>query len=158
NDIHMLRSSMVQHVGALASVLGAESAAALRFNDRPVGQEVLSSLRQEPSIEFARIYTPTGKVFASYREEAAENIRQFASREKGAYFARDGHLLVVDTIRHDDEDLGKLLILASPKEFHTRLKNYGIVAGIIVIGVMLMSIVVASGLQKVIAWPIKTLA
>src|SRR5439155_954713 len=58
----MIKSSMQKRVLALAEVLGANTAAALDFNDASGAQKVLASLRQDPTIVLACTYDKDGKV------------------------------------------------------------------------------------------------
>src|SRR5438105_10219690 len=67
NDVKMIKSSMKEQVSALADVVGANSAAALSFNDSSAAEEVLSSLRQESTIILACTYDKDGKIVAIYK-------------------------------------------------------------------------------------------
>src|SRR4051812_36623541 len=67
NDVRMIKSSMSERVLALAEVMGANSVAALNFNDPATAEEVLTSLRQDPTIVLACTYDSSGKVVATYR-------------------------------------------------------------------------------------------
>ena len=53
-----------------AKIIGANSTAALAFRDDNAVREILSALRAKDEVEAAAIYTPDGRVFAVYRQDA----------------------------------------------------------------------------------------
>src|ERR1700737_3819548 len=61
------RSAMTSELSALADTLGADTAAALTFNDQKSAQDMLAALRAERHIVAACLYDNSGKVFAEYR-------------------------------------------------------------------------------------------
>jgi hypothetical protein len=61
-----LRAHMVQDLVTTAQVLGANSTAALTFNDQNAAKDILKALRAQPHITSARICTDEGKPLAFY--------------------------------------------------------------------------------------------
>jgi hypothetical protein len=53
NDVRMIRTSIVKQVLALAEVLGANSTAAIEFNDEAAATEILSSLKRQQAVDSA---------------------------------------------------------------------------------------------------------
>ena len=64
NNVYLLRSSEMEELSSLASVLGDNSAAALAFDDPAAARDVLKSVGHQPDIRFACVYTGDGKPFA----------------------------------------------------------------------------------------------
>jgi C4-dicarboxylate-specific signal transduction histidine kinase len=64
NNVYLLRSSEMEELTSLASVLGDTSAAALAFDDPAAARDVLKSVGHQPDIRFACVYTGDGKPFA----------------------------------------------------------------------------------------------
>ena len=60
------RGESLQQVATLARIVSANSTAALAFRDDQDAQEVLATLRTEPSIVAAALYDEDGKPFATY--------------------------------------------------------------------------------------------
>jgi hypothetical protein len=60
------RDSMRNDLGVLAEIFGANSSAALSFDDRPAAEEILSTLKAKQHVVAAFLYTADGKLFATY--------------------------------------------------------------------------------------------
>jgi sensor histidine kinase regulating citrate/malate metabolism len=60
------RQSMVTDLAIKAEIVGNQCSAALLFNDRKDAEETLSSLRADPDIEYAAVYTYGGVRFAQF--------------------------------------------------------------------------------------------
>jgi hypothetical protein len=74
NDVSTTKAAMVEHVSTLADVLGGNCIAALTFNDPKAANEVLSSLRFEPTIRMAVVYDRQGRPFATYRSSEVPSL------------------------------------------------------------------------------------
>ena len=70
NDVSATKDAMVQHLNTLADVLGSNCITALTFNDSKAANDVLASLRFEPTIHVAVVYDRRGQTFATYQSEA----------------------------------------------------------------------------------------
>jgi two-component system, NtrC family, sensor kinase len=158
NDVSMIRSSMVRQMRSLAEVLGSNNTAALEFQDEERATELLSSLREQPSIAFACLYDETGKPFASYhRGEGTFEVPGLPS-ELGAYFDKDGHLDVVESVMHKGQQVGTIYLHASMDELEEQMRRYlGIVAGMLIVSLG-ASLALSSRFQRLIATPITKLA
>src|SRR5258708_177865 len=66
NDVRTARHSFAQQLLSLADVLGANSSAALSFEDEGSATELLSSLRLQSGIEVGCIFDQRGRLFARY--------------------------------------------------------------------------------------------
>src|SRR6185295_19062724 len=77
-----MRTAMTRNLSAVAQMVGANSTAALTFGDQTSAEEILASLRAEPQVVSACIYSEHKTPFASYvRGDSAENFRPPADRE-----------------------------------------------------------------------------
>jgi signal transduction histidine kinase/CheY-like chemotaxis protein len=65
------REDAIARVQMVTSVVSANSAAAIAFDDRLSAAQLLGSLRVEPDIESARMYTAKGEILATYQSPAA---------------------------------------------------------------------------------------
>src|ERR1700730_11286661 len=100
NDVSATKQAMVQHLNTLADVLGGNCIAALTFNDPKAANDVLASLRFEPTIHVARVYDRQGRPFATYESHkgrfplpSSESVVQ-----PGHVFKSDGTLEIVAPI------------------------------------------------------------
>jgi two-component system, NtrC family, sensor kinase len=158
NDADMIRSSKVQQLAALAKVLGANSMAALNFDDPAAARESLSSLSLQPTVQFACIYNAKGDKFATYQ---ADKLMEFVPPFPGP----DGHLFVpgncltvTQTITHDGEKVGTIYLYASIEDLYKQLLRYVGVVAIVIIVSMTVAITLSSRLHRFISVPILQLA
>jgi signal transduction histidine kinase/CheY-like chemotaxis protein len=158
NDVRMIKESMVQQVVALASVLGAESTAALRFNDARVGHEVLSCVREEPLVELACIYDRSGSVLATYPSDQSVPQTPPELTDPHHHFHPDGYLEVGQAIVENDENLGTIYLRAGMAKLHEQYRRYAVIVGLVLTAALLASFLLASFLQHLITAPILTLA
>src|SRR5437016_5489483 len=63
------RKTLAQEQTTLGKVVGANTAAALLFNDTKQAEQVLSALAAEPRVIAAGIYTPSREAFASFQRQ-----------------------------------------------------------------------------------------
>lgn len=152
------RSVMTRELMSLADVIGANSAAALTFNDSKAADETLSALRKDSRIALAAIYTKEGNIFATYRRQHPEgDTIPVAPRADGSTL-EGGRLILFHPIILDQEKIGTLYIQADTQEVYARLR----VSTMIILGVLLASSLVALflalKLEGVISKPILRLA
>jgi len=157
NDISMIRSSMVKQMSALADVLGANSTAALKFDDAQTATELLKSLRQQPAVEFACIYDATGKPFAMYHHKDDNFKPPAAPTRIGSQF-EGGKLNVTQRIREGGELIGKIYLRASMDELRNQIIRYVAIVVVMMIVSWGSSVLLSSRFQRGISTPILRLA
>jgi signal transduction histidine kinase len=157
-EVMMFRQAMARDLTIKADIVGSQSTAALRFRDEAAAAEILNKLVGEQRIVAACIYTPRGKVLATYQRPELKT--QFVPPEDPSerhVFGSD-HLEVFRQIAWKDQPVGTLYLRSDLLEFKARLRQY---AGIVIV-VLLVSFVVAwlvsSRLQVVVSQPVLDLA
>jgi PAS domain S-box-containing protein len=157
NDVRIMRSSMVRQLNALAQVLGANSTAAIAFDDEKSAVQMLSSLSMQPMVESACIYDAEGNVFASYVAGGADQTFPPPAVQMGYEF-RDGYLNVSQTIEQNDEVIGRIYLHASLEPIRDEIVNYaGITAAVMSLS-FVAAYLLAKRLQRGISGPILALA
>src|SRR3989304_3496391 len=157
NDAHLIRSSKIQHLLAWAKVLGANSTAALSFDDPAAARELLSSLSLQPTVRFACLYNAKGQVFATYNDKEQTNFMPPPPRPDGYEFVTGNYLDVTQTIIRDREKVGTIYLHASMEDLRNQLISY---AGIVAIVIMIslgVAITLSSRMQRIISLPILNL-
>jgi signal transduction histidine kinase len=149
---------MVRELSTLAEIIGANSTAALAFDDQRSAEETLAALSAKQRIVGAYIYTKDGAAFARYHRAGLQGDFVPPEPRGDSYRFEGEHLALFRRITLDDEMIGTVYIQSDLQEMRFRLQRY---AGIVV-GVMLASFCVAfvlsSKLQRVISEPILQLA
>jgi signal transduction histidine kinase/DNA-binding response OmpR family regulator len=158
------RASMRNDVEVMAQMLGANSTAALSFDDAKVGEEILSSLRVKRHIVAARILTAAGRTLASYRRAAVPPSAMPlppspmpAPDFDGSWFEPD-RLVAFQSIRLGGTKLGTVYLESDLDELGTRLHRFAWMVLAILLGAWLLGLALAARLQGVILDPIGNLA
>ena len=156
-DLFAARASMRNDVEVIAEMLGANSTAALSFDDAKVGEEILSSLRAKRHIVAARILTAQGNTLASYRRAVAPFSTMPAPRADGSWFETD-RLVVFKSIQLGGAKLGTLYLESDLEELGSRLHRFEWMVVAILMGAWLLGMALAAGMQGAILNPIGHLA
>jgi two-component system NtrC family sensor kinase len=158
NDVWMIRKSMVKQISALAEVLGANSTAALDFDDAKAATEILASLKLQQSVDSAAVFNAEGHLFAAYHRQGTNSTLPSTPRSPGHEFTAEGYLDVVHPIVRENRLLGSIYLHASMSELHDQILGY---VGIVVL-VMAVSLGAAFAfsikLHQAISLPILHLA
>jgi two-component system, NtrC family, sensor kinase len=158
NDAFMIRASLVQQLSALADVLGANSTAALNFQDPKTAVELLNSLSRQPAVEYACIYDANGKPFATYRSSKFKEPAPQVPATLGYEFTSSGHLDVVHAIEHGGVPIGRIFLRAGLEDFWDQMAHYVSIAAAVMMASLVGSILISSRLQRLISVPIRILA
>ncbi|MBK7663601.1 MAG: response regulator [Sterolibacteriaceae bacterium] len=113
SQLDVQRKLTLSQLEGYAEIIGANSAAAISFNDRPAGEKTLSSLRNRSDIVAAWISLPDGRLFAAYpnADPAAQTLRPPAADHlqlQDIGFARE--ITVSHPIFEDHETVGYLTL------------------------------------------------
>lgn len=154
NDVRTFKASMADEHSALADVLGANSAAALDFQDPLTGENVLSSLRLEPTVVFACTYDAEGTVFASYQAEGGGRQAPPLPDTIGVQYFEDGHFHVFREIVQEENSVGAIYLCSSMDELDRHLRHNAFILTVVLVASVLMVLLLASRLQRVISRPI----
>ncbi len=157
-DVIATRRGLLESTGINAEMVGNNSTAAISFKNQQDASDVLSSLRADPKIDAAWIFTPDGKIFASYFRDAGmrapeqEFVREPGQRignnslEVNRPIVLDGHVIGMITIRDNLSEL--------TQRYHDHIE--------VMLLVLLISSAVAlmlvTRLQRVVSGPIVHLA
>ncbi|HEX7046367.1 MAG TPA: ATP-binding protein [Gammaproteobacteria bacterium] len=72
-ELSNYRERIIQDMTSQADLMGFASTPALLFNDQKLGENNLALLKARPQILSAAIYSPSGKLFATYRRNPSAN-------------------------------------------------------------------------------------
>ena len=150
------KENLVRNLEALGGMVGDTAIAALDFEDPTAGAEALHHLRNELRIEAACLYYADGSVLASYhRDEEFFEPPSLAQIHNGF---QDGSLSMLKPIALQGEVLGHVYLQRDLQDVEDRLREFGQLAGILLVGALLLSFLMATRLQKVVAEPVENLA
>ncbi|MDB6128564.1 MAG: sensor signal transduction histidine kinase [Verrucomicrobia bacterium] len=156
-ELFIFRRDMVRDLATTAQMVGFTNASALAFDDMKSATQTLSGLAAQPHIIGARIYTPDGKVFASYLRPDFKQYNWPAPEADSEYFGYDG-LVMFRSIQGGGEKIGTIYLLSDLEELDARWRLYALIAvGVLLVGVF-VAWLLASKLQRIISQPVSELA
>jgi two-component system, sensor histidine kinase and response regulator len=153
-DLVMYRRAMVRDVSTLADMVADNSTAALTFHDELAGKDVLRSLRTQPHITAACLYTSDGEVFAVYVRDGKESI--FAPplpRPSGSFF-ENRRLLQFRPVRLGKDTIGTVYVESDFSELTARLQTYPVAMALTLLISSVAAFVLAARMQKLVSEPI----
>ncbi|HET7150412.1 MAG TPA: response regulator [Candidatus Acidoferrum sp.] len=152
------RATMISELATLADTLGANTAAALMFNDSKSAREILAALRGETQIVEACLYDRRGRVFAEYRgARVSASCAMPAWNEPGARFEQDS-LTLVRSVNFEQTSVGSIAIVSDLSVLHAQLRQYTQISALVLLVSVLLAFVVSSHFLRKITSPILQLA
>ncbi len=156
--VSAVRKEMIYEFSSLAGVLASNLSASVVFDDPVTAQEILSSLKQEPSIHCATVFRPDGTVFARYNGPGVSSgCSTVLAPDNGCVF--DGPIMHVTVpVREADETIARLQLCVSTRRLTGNMKAYAWTVALVVVLSVVFSAVLAMYAQKMISSPILQLA
>ena len=151
------RNGLALHMGVLAQIIGANSTAALAFDDSKNASEILAALLAEKQIQAAAIYDRNGVMFTSFPDKIP--LSQFPPNP-----GPDGHtfhrasLVMFQPILQEGTRLGTVYLQADLEEMYSRFRVYGLLLILVAVFASLGAIALSARLQQGISRPILELA
>ncbi len=153
-DLLAFRNTEARELASVADIIGAHSTASLKFQDSVSGQETLETLKVDPRVISAALYSQDDQIFASYyRDRKSKIILSAQPRPVGNYFEQ-GQILIFRPILLNNKKVGTIFIHSDLQNFYERLEQYGIIAFIVLVISLLGAFLLSSKLQKTISSPI----
>lgn len=157
SELITYRRTVTSQFSTLAQIVADNSTAALAFNDRKSGGEMLAALRAEPNLVAACIYTRDGRTFAAYTQRESQPDLPRRPGPEGAAF-QGHHLVLYRRVVFDGEWIGTVYLKRDLRDMYTRLELYaGIGLGVWLFS-SLAALLLSSMLQRVISEPTLRLA
>jgi signal transduction histidine kinase len=159
-DVQSIRSRMTTGYATLASVVAANSAAALSIADiDPLdAKEVVSQLAVEKSILFAALYNAKGKEIARYHAKGLADATLTPPGSLGPAFTKDGYLDVVEEVKLKDEIVGRLYLRIKLDMLNTEIQRKITIVVTVFAIALVFAVLLSVVLQRTISRPILDLA
>ena len=153
------RTTMLEDLRAQASMIAANSTAAVVFNDPHAATEILSALRASPAIRQATLFTPDRQPFAWYhRDSGSAGPAAFPPDSAMDHVFTAGSLELNQKVILDDRLIGILFLEAELTPLYRRLIWYGVTIFLLAFVALAAGFVLINTLQRAITMPIKRLA
>ena len=152
------RKELASELASAAGIAGSNSTAAIVFSDAQSAGETLSSLRAQPHIVEACIYSRDGTVFAKYaRRGENPNFTPPAKGPAGTVFTSH-EVVLFQPIQLSGEEIGTIYLRSDLGELYARAKRFSQIVLIVILASFVIAYLLASRLQRVISEPILELA
>ena len=119
-NIKQIRRAKVEELSALADVLGSNVNAAIEFEDPVTATNLLSSLKQLPSVESAIVYDLKGRVFATYPADWKGR-----RKARGTSRLRDRSSLTSQMVNHSNRSAAWLFVRTKAKLTNAFTTTFG---------------------------------
>ena len=151
------RRALAANMSVLADIVGANSTAALAFDDPANARETLAALSAENQVTAAALYDQKGNLFARFPESMATS--QFPSQPgpDGGKFDRN-HLVMFQPIAQGGTRLGTIYLQADLGQMYARFRVYGTLLVVVSAFAFLGALALSARLQRQISTPILDLA
>jgi signal transduction histidine kinase/DNA-binding response OmpR family regulator len=160
-DMLTFRASMVRNLSTQAQIISSNSVSALLFNDPQSAENTLSALKAAHNVLSAGIYSPDGKLFASYSRDAASAAPAVPSLPLGQleiHRFTNEEVVLVRSIVFEGKPSGTVYIRSDLKELDKSLKRYVGIAGIVLAVCLVAALLVSAIFRRAVAVPIIHLA
>ena len=157
NDLKVFKENLLKNLTVLAGTVGANSRAAVYFEDKEAAAKILSSLKEDSQIQYAAIYDSNGEIFVTYENEALDPQKSQVKKET-SLIIKEENIELKRPIILKDKLIGEIFLSADLREYNAVLRNYLFVVGIILTSTLGVAIIISFILQRILSRPIQNLA
>ena len=157
-DVEASKTSTRNASASLAEVVEANSAASLSQDDPKPAQEILESLKAEPHIISACLYTRESKLLASYvRADELQLFRPPKPQPNRSVF-ESGRLKLFHQIMVNGRSIGTVYLESDLREMDVGLRRCLGIALLAMLASSILALLLRTRLQRVISLPVLQLA
>jgi PAS domain S-box-containing protein len=156
-DCYFIYGARVRDLTALAQVIGANSSAAVMFQDQKSAHEILTGLTHKIQITTATLYRADGTVLTTYNRVQDSGYRPPAVRLEGHYLV-GRRLRLYQSVRNEGEVIGTLYLESDLSDLSSRVwEDLFVLLTVLSISLLVASWI-SSRYQEVVVGPIRNLA
>lgn len=158
-DIHDFTQSIQNRISTVAEVLADNSTSAVQFRSRQDAVQVLSSLRNEPSVRQAYLFTADGQMLAEYLAEGETlSVPLFEISRMQSITKTADRIVLHHPVILDGELIGALYMSTDLQELEKRLNARLIFGLVVLLGIAIVAFSVTLWSQKFFLQPIFSLS
>jgi two-component system, cell cycle sensor histidine kinase and response regulator CckA len=151
------RRTMLAEMATVSEIIGANSTAALSFNDEAAARETLSALEPQREIRQACLYDQHGRLFASFVRRGEHRECPASAGPDGARF-EGGLFLQSRPVMLEADRIGSLGLVATQDNLWRNMQLFGLVLALTTVASLGTGLLVSFRLRRVISLPILELA
>jgi PAS domain S-box-containing protein len=156
HDLRENRLSWAADLATEGNILALSTAPALAFDDRQSAERNLAALQARPSIRAAALYTPDGRLYASYVQRGAGPPPNSVPGARGLHI--DGERVeLAQPIVQNGEELGTIYLRAR-YDVMGRVRAYAGILAVVMCISLAVALLLSSWLQTAITAPMESMA
>ncbi len=157
-ELRQTRLDVASELSSVAEMLGTNSIAPLTFDDQQAAERTVRALRAMRRIAVAGIAKPDGSWFAMYTRSDLPGPTLPHSIGPDGYRFEGGEMVLFRSLAVDGEKLGTVYLRSDMAEVLTKINRYCVLLAIVMVASSLVSLLVATVLQRSIYGPVTHLA
>lgn len=158
NEVFIVKAELKKDLSIQANVISENISAAVLFQDKDTGNEILSALKHDSTIVAAEVRLPDGSLFVHYdNNKYAVNVLNKIHNQDKKYI-NESLFHATQPVRYNNKVIGEVSIYASNEEIYTSLYYFVSISIFSLIVALAMAVVLSKRLQKIIYEPILHLA
>ena len=151
------RRTMKSEMAVVSEIIGANSTAALAFNDKSAAREILLALQPQRELLLACLYDSQGRLFASFVRPAPHAECPRSPAPDGAGF-EGGSFRQSSPVMLESKRVGTLSLVVSQHDLWASMELFGLVLVLTLATSLGTGVLVSSRLRRGISLPILELA
>jgi len=156
-EIVTFRQATVRHLSTLGDIVGANSSAAIAFDNHDDALDTLLALRAEPHIVGAALYDKEGKLFATYPQGAAASRFPAAPSPDGFHFEAT-RIVGWRPVLQAGKRQGSVYLESDLGAISERFESYGAILLAVTAITAILGYFLSQKLQRQISVPVLSLA
>ncbi len=156
NDLYLLRQTSLRELAIHANVVGANSTAALAFQDKKSAEEILEGLRFHPDITRAIIFDRNGSIFAQQGLSVDANFTLHKAGVQSSKYTLSSVSIIRDIVL-DGERLGTIYLQLHLSVLGARLQEIMGITLLVFLVSGLVSFLLSTRIQRTISDPLLAL-
>ncbi|MDD4032502.1 MAG: CHASE sensor domain-containing protein, partial [Bacteroidales bacterium] len=156
-DINRVRKNIQESLVVNAQLIGDYCVVPLYFGDRQQAAEALLRLKFLESVESGYLFTEKGELFATYPDSLQDKNLPTVTQIESSML-KDGFFYISEPISFKGKVLGVIYVRANSKLLESQKRILFTIIFILIIILVVMSYLIAAGMQKMISEPILNLA
>jgi signal transduction histidine kinase/CheY-like chemotaxis protein len=156
-ELYSYKTTTRRSLSTLASMIAANSAAALIYDDEKVTQEILSALRAEPEITAAALFDKTGVIRGTYPTNIPASAFPPVRQTDSVQF-RGMHLILYKPVYQAQTRVGTLFLQGDLQGMYRRFGVYAMVLVAVFAGSGGIALLLSNFFQRRISGPMLSLA
>jgi PAS domain S-box-containing protein len=157
-DFTTLRPRALRDLTTQAELIRINTTPALAFQDPRAANENLATLRAKREIGAAALYGLDARLFASYRRNLNEALPFGGAPRVAGHWFKNDRLTLAEPVTDEGQQLGWLVLEYQLSPLWSRLPQYGIIVGVVLLALLTVAVLLSRLLESSIIDPLGRLA